>query len=344
MEVLQKERNRRVLSAIIEDYIDTGLPVGSRKITKKYIRDISPATVRNVMADLEETGLLKQPHTSAGRVPTDSAFRFYIDSLIRVRRLTIQEKEQIKGKYATSGCGPEDVLKETSKLIAFLSRHIGIVLAPKIMSTTFKHIEFIKLHTDRLLVIFATRSGIVQNKMIIDEDDLSQDDLNRIARYLNDILADLTLEEVRLRVMEEMKNEKIFYDRLLAKALKLTNKALIDGHEDILYVDGRTNILDQPEFADVEKMKGLLKTIEDKNILVKLLDKAMHASGIQIYIGAESEFAEIENCSVIASSYKKEGATLGVIGVIGPTRMDYGSVIPIVDYTAKVVGQLLEGR
>ena len=337
-----KERDRKILEAIIKDYIETGMPVGSRRVTKKYDLNVSPATVRNVMADLEEMHLLEQPHTSAGRVPTDEGYRFYVDSLLEVRELSRVVKDEIRKKYSLANLGLDEIMQETTRVLSFLSKYTGIISTPRIQDATFRHLEFLKLRKGTILVILVTESGFVQNKIIEDEDDLSPDDLMKLSNYINDVLKNLSIQEAKERILAEMKKEKAQYDRLMSKALALSHEALEDQEEGTVIIDSQIHILDHLEFKDVDKMKAVFKAFEEKNIIIRLLDKTIGGEGIQIFIGAETEDSEIQDCTIIASPYQKEGITLGALGVIGPTRMSYNTVIPIVDYTAKVVTRIIE--
>jgi len=338
------ERSTNILHAIINEYILTGEPVGSRTISKKYNLSLSPASIRNAMADLEEMGLLSQPHTSAGRIPTDEGLRYYVDCILKVRELTKQEKETIKSRYRPLNLEITDVMKETSLVLSKISRYTGIVLAPKFNNRIFKHIEFIKLNENQILIVFVSKAGFIDNKVVEIEENLSQDELYKFTRYLNEILTDLTLSEVREKIIDEMKKESNMYDRLLSRALKISQKVFGNYREDDIYIGGKCNIFEFPEFCDVEKMKTILRTFEEKNILIKLLDKAMETDGIQIFIGTESQSQEMKGCSIVISPYTWKDYALGTLGVIGPTRMNYCDVVPIVNYTAKMVSKIMDTR
>lgn len=335
------ERDRRVLQAVIMDYIQTAQPVGSRIVSKKYKIGLSPATIRNVMADLEEMGFLTQPHTSAGRVPTDRAFRFSVDSILEMRKLTRLEKDRIENSLQEENPDLGEIMKRASSLLSLLSRQTGVVLAPRFASNIFKHIEFIRMRDRKILVIIVSQTGQVQNKVIESDEEMSQDELNRFSNYLNEFMSGLSLTQAKRKIMEEMKKEKVLFDKLMYRALQLSQKALEDEEEGNLYIEGKTNIIQSPEFADLEKMRVLLLAFEEKTKIVKLLDKALLAHGIQIFIGAENEFHEMVNCSLVAAPYTRENFTLGTLGVIGPTRMDYSKIIPVVDYTAQILGKIL---
>ena len=336
------DRSEKILWAIMNEYIETGQPVGSRRITKKYDLHISPATVRNVMADLEEMELIEQPHTSAGRIPTDKGYRFYVDSLIKVRNLGKAERERIKRKFSISEPGVGGAVKETSRILSFLSQHTGVVLAPRLMTTTFRHIEFMNLGSNRILVILVTQSGIVQNKIILDECEFSQDQLKGMSNYLNTLLTGVSLGQVKEIILEEMSKEKVRYDTLLSKALALGREIMGEGVMDEVYIEGQSKVFGAPGFNDIEKMKAMFEAFEEKSVLIRLLDKATDADGIQIYIGTEIEIPEVKDCSLVASTYSKGSSLVGALGVIGPMRMDYSKIIPIVDYTAKLLNKIIE--
>jgi len=339
-EILSK-RNKQILISLINEYILTAEPVGSRRIAKKYNINVSSATIRNVMSDLEEMGLLHQPHTSAGRVPTERALRFYVNNILKVKSLNPAEKKRIRMRYKFSDLEASDIIKQTSEVLSTLSRHMSIVSAPKLIGTILKHIEFIKISKNRILVIFVSQSGFVQNRIIEEGEDVSQDELDKYTNYLNEILEGLSLEEVKAKIEEEMKKERIIYDQLLSKALQLSKKALGEETETELYIEGQVNLLEFPEFAEVEKMKTFLHTLEEKSLLLRLLDKTMEADGVQIFIGSETELIDIKECSIISSSYRHGKNVIGALGIIGPTRMDYLKLIPIVEYSAQLVTEFL---
>jgi heat-inducible transcriptional repressor len=340
MNDILSERSRQILEAVIDDYIRTAEPVGSRTVTRRHGLALSPATVRNVMSDLEEMGFLSSPHTSAGRVPTDKAFRFYVDSLLQIRAITEIQQEEIRRQYQVPGRDVGEILKETSRILSSISNYIGIVVAPRFAANVFRQIEFVKLCGKRILVILVSESGIVQNRVIEADEDLSSEDMVRMTNYLNDLLHGLTISEVKARIVREMEDEKVRYDKLLTRALKLSEVTLEESAADV-FIEGQVNILEQPEFADVERMKEIFHTFEEKSQLINLLDCCMKADRVNIFIGSENFLSRMNQMSVITASYASGPNTLGVLGVIGPTRMGYDRVIPIVDYTARMLSELL---
>lgn len=338
------ERSRRILEAIVEDYITSAEPIGSRTVTRRHQLALSPATVRNVMADLEEMGFLVSPHTSAGRIPTEKGYRFYVDSILQVGPIQEAERQRLESLSGLQGVRIEDRLRKAGKILSSISNYTGIVMAPRFDSTVFRHIEFIRLSRGKLLVVFVSHSGLVQNKIVETDKDLPQRDLERINNYLNQSLKDLSIQEVKKRIVGEMAHEKALYDRLLCDAMELSREALKGELEEEVFIEGTMNILNQPEFADVEQMRRLFRTFEQKGMLVELLDKTQQAEGVQIFIGSSSGLRDLEGCSLITSTYSNRRGTLGTLGVIGPSRMRYSMVIPIVDYTAQLLGQVLDSE
>lgn len=343
MKEVLTNRYKEIFTSVIQEYILTAEPVSSRKLAKKYNYRLSPATIRNIMADLEEIGILYQPHTSAGRIPTEKGFRFYVDTILETRELSLQKKEAIKEKYQKASKEFSNLLQATSRILSEFSHGTGLVMAPKFIDTIFCRIEFVLLRRGQILAIFVSQSGLVQNKVVeIDDKSISQDDLEKYSRYLNELLSGLTLREVRLKILEEIKKEQNMYHELLSRALTLGQSALGQNSEVEVYVEGQTNLLDYPEFAETEKMKALFRAFEEKSILLYILDKAMGNEGLQIFIGSESELQAMEACSFILSSYSRHSNVLGALGVVGPTRMNYLNIIPIVDYIAQLLSDYLD--
>ena len=342
MGFLISERMRLVLKNIIEDYILTAEPVGSRTISRTSTLHLSPATIRNVMADLEELGFISQPHPSAGRVPTERGFRFYVDFMMDVTALTNQEQQVIRSRYSGHQIEGRDLFQETCRILSSSSHYLGVVWAPRINSVVLQHIEFVKLKRYLVLAILVNTAGLVQNRMIEVEEDFSQSELDHLSDYMNDLLAGLTLYQAREKILEQMRLEKNTYDRLLEQALKLGERALSPIDDADIFIEGRTNILNEPEFCNISRMTDLFRAFEEKATLVKLLDKLIEPKGVQIAIGSESQVQEMEGCSLVTATYGCAGNVWGALGVIGPRRMNYSRVIPLVDYTAKLLSEVLE--
>ena len=335
------ERAKRVFEVLIEDYIATAEPVGSRTIAQKSNLHLSPATIRNILAELEEVGLLSQPHTSAGRVPTESGFRFYVDNVLDVHDLNDRERQEIKTKYTQHPVEPVDLFRETSKILSLSSHYLGVVWAPRMSAIVLQHLEFVKLKRHAVLAILVTTTGLVHNRVIDVEEDLSQSELDDLSNYINTFVTGLTLHQIREKLVEQMRMVKIHYDRMLDQALKLGERALCSLTDTDVFIEGRTNILGEPEFGNAETMVDLFRVFEEKATMVKLLDKCLEPRGVQISIGSESQVQEIEPCSLVTSTYSYKGFVIGALGVIGPRRMKYSRVIPLVDYTARLLTEIL---
>jgi heat-inducible transcriptional repressor len=336
------ERMRQILQMVIEDYILTAEPVGSRTISRKSNLALSPATIRNIMSDLEDLGLLFQPYTSAGRVPTEKGFRFYVDSILNVHELSDKEQQEIRSKYTSYQVEGPDLFRETSRILSLSSHCLGIVWAPRMSSIILQHTEFVKLRRHLVLAILVSTTGLVYNRIIEVEEDFYQSELDHLSDYLNSFLTGLTLSQVREKLLEQMRVEKGAYDCLLEQALKLGEKAFASIDETDVFIEGRTNILQEPEFSNISKMSDLFRAFEEKATMVKLLDKFTDPKGVQIAIGSESKIQEMETCSLVTSTYGCEGTVWGALGVIGPRRMNYSRIIPLVDYSAKLLTEILE--
>lgn len=338
------KRDQQVLEAVVSDYIQTGEPVGSRIIAKRYGLKVSSATIRNVMADLEEMGLLQQPHTSAGRVPTERGLRFYLDTLLQFKALEDRERALIRRAFQDTGADIKELLRQTSRILSRFCRQAGVVLWPKLAMTRLKHIEFVRLRPQQIMVILISKSGLVYHHLLFPENDFSQGELDKFGRYLNELLQDLPLGDVKQRILEKMRDEKVLFDQLYSRALEMAQSVVQStlGNDEV-YIEGQTNLLNNPEFAHVERMRQLLEAFEDKSRIIRLLDMTIRtSSGVQIILGPESQLEDLKQISLISSPYHRGDTQLGVLGVIGPLRMDYSRIIPVVEFTASLLSELLE--
>jgi heat-inducible transcriptional repressor len=344
MEILD-ERTRKVLYAVVKSYIHVPEPVGSRAVTKKYAFGVSPATIRNIMADLVEMGFLMQPHTSAGRVPTDRGYRFYVDSLVaewdfRYKADILQEVyKRLEALRDNIG----GLLNEATRTLSLLSHYLGIAMSPQLDMTTLQRIELIKFKSDKIAVIIVTDEGLIKNNVISLDTDISQRDLNRITSYLNAEFAGLTLDEIRIKIFREMVRDKSKCDRLIVKAMKICREAFSFPYSDF-FVSGLSEVLDLPDFADLKKIRELSRAIEDKHTIIKLLNEVIESDGVQILIGSENSMDDMKKLSVIVSPCRDDDRPIGLVGIIGPTRMDYEKAIYIVDATAKYITKILAER
>ncbi len=336
------EREREVLRAVVREYISSGDPVGSSHLARKAEFDVSAATMRNVLSDLEELGFIEKPHTSAGRVPTEKGYRFYVDTLVRMKDPAPKERELIEQNLAGATATLEERFQEASKMLHFISRHAGVVVTPRPAASVFHRIEFVRLREDRVLAILVGQNGEVQNKLLLVEIPFTADELLRASNYLSELLKAAPIEELHGRLSRELAQERAQYDALEAKALKLGMAATDLGVKERLLIEGAGSFLDAPEFADVERMKAVFRALEEKNKLLRLLDGVQQAREMKIFIGAESEFSSAGDVSVIASPYGTREKVLGTVGVIGPTRMNYQRVIPLVNFTAQVLSRELD--
>ncbi|MEZ4404080.1 MAG: heat-inducible transcriptional repressor HrcA [Kofleriaceae bacterium] len=338
-------RARKILQAVVAEYLHSGDAVGSRTVTRRHEIGLSPATVRNVMADLEELGLLEQRHTSAGRVPTEQGLRFFIQSLLKVRRLSPKEKDDIRARV--TGASP-DVVHNASKLLSELTQHAAIIAAPDPQVARMSHIEFVPIRAGKLLAVLVGTDGRVENRVITASEPIDGGRLDRIHNYLSSLLAGLTLDEARAKVERELGDAKHAYDGEVAAALRLgrTTLAAESPRPADVVVSGQANLVG-PHSADpgyLDRMRHLLRTLEDKEVLLSLLDRTRTAEGIQVFLGAETAHAALVDSSVVAVSYGPEEHPLGAIAVIGPMRMNYGKVMSVVDFTADLLSQLLKDQ
>ncbi len=337
------ERNKRVLQAVIDSYIASGAPIGSTVLVKKYDFGVSSATLRNIMAELEELGYLTHPHTSAGRIPTDLGYRYYIDSLISIEKDADDFGDQLRQAPPLHGEDLHELMEEASRFLASLSQCAGVVVAPSEPEAKYKHIEFVRLHGSRVLIIFVTATGIVQNKLIDLDEGIRQQDLNQFSAYLVDELERWTLTEIRQRLIEKMREEKLVFAQLMDETCRASQE-VHDRENEMVYIGGASKMLENPEFATVDKMRSLFKAFEDKYKLLRLLDRSVAAEGIKVFIGSENTFFEMQGCSMVVSTYRASQNVVGTLGVIGPTRMQYKQVIQVVDYTSKMLSKLLAER
>jgi heat-inducible transcriptional repressor len=340
-------RARKILAAITQEYLATGEAVGSRRVTRRYGVDLSPASVRNVMSDLEELGLIRQPHTSAGRVPTELGLRFFVDSLLKVRQLSQKERDELGAHYSFSSGEVDTALREAGKVLSDLSSHTVVVLAPSPELDVLSHVEFIRLPGQGLLAVLVSKNGRVINKIIPDDGSISGDELERIHNYLNDRLDGKTLSEIRALLAEELNSERLRYDALATRALTLQAQALPQERTD-LFVEGQANLLshlfDDNQTPDPERLKALFRTLEDRRVLLQLLEQTESASGIRVFIGGETTIPELADYTVVTTPYTSGDLAVGVLGVIGPTRMNYSRVISLVDFTAQLLSSVISKR
>lgn len=338
------ERSKSILLAIIDKYIETAEPVGSRTIAKSHPEHLSSATIRNAMSDLEDNGFLSQPYTSAGRIPTDKGYRFYVDHLTRPQNFLMEAESLAETRPLEFPPGNQDlqsVLEKACDNLSKGSRQTGLVMLPGFSTTCFKHIEFTKLASQAALAVFFSEHGILQNKILPLDVDLTQDQLTSISNYLNKEFSGKPIKWIRKELLSRLRLEKEHYNQLAQKAHDLSSALFEDANNELL-VQGALNLLDQPEFnADIGKIKTLLKTLEEKTKLIHLLDLCLNHEGMTILIGEENLQEEMDNCSLIAQNYQLGTEKVGTLAVFGSKRMDYKKIISIVNHTARMVSKLI---
>jgi heat-inducible transcriptional repressor len=345
------ERSKQIFRQIVDAYVESGEPVGSRTIARRPDQHLSPATIRNVMADLEDAGLLYAPHTSAGRVPTDLGLRLYVDGLLETGNLSAEDRAQIEGQCAGAGRHAEELLGEASSALSGLSRFAGLVLAPK-AERPFRQVQFVSLGPGRALVVMVADNGMVENRVIDLPLGVDISALTEASNYLTSRLAGRSLAEAAELVQGEIAARRSELDGLTEKVVQAgiaTMAGGTDREDGVLIVRGQAHLLDDiTNLADLERIRALFQLLETRRTLLRLIELIQNAQGVQIFIGAENQLFGMSGCSMVVAPYSTggEGTTpgarvVGAIGVIGPSRMNYARIIPMVDYTARVVSRLL---
>ena len=337
------ERPREVFRHLVDAFLTSGEPVGSRTLSQRLPIALSPASIRNVMADLEAMGLLYAPHTSAGRVPTEKGLRLFVDGLLEIGQLAPDERVQIEARINGTGRGLEDVLTQATTMLSGLSRCAGLLVAAK-QDTVLKHVEFVAVAPGKALVIIVGEDGQVENRLIDTPMGLPVSALSEASNYLSARLRGRTLEDARAEIMAELDTERAELDVLTAKIVAEGLATLApDGDEKVLIVRGTSHLLDSVDAQiDLERVRTLFDDIERKADLIRLMELAKQGDGVRIFIGSENRLFSLSGSSIVAAPYANaQGKVVGVIGVLGPTRLNYGRIIPMVDHTAKVIGRLL---
>ena len=335
------ERALILLKTLVEHYIAEGQPVGSRALSRYSGLDLSPASIRNVMADLEEMGFITSPHTSAGRVPTARGYRFFVDTLLTIKPLDRVEITQLEEQLHPQNT--QMLVASASQLLSELTHFAGVVMTPR-RSGGFRHLEFLRLSDTGILLILVTPEGDVQNRILLTEKHYSPSELVEAANFLNQHYAGLNFDEIRQRIRAELKQHTEDMTKLMTAALDAGSQAASESADEVVISGGR-NLLDSQDLSsNIVSLRKLLELFERKTGLLQLLDVSSRAQGVQIFIGGESGVAPLDECSVVTAPYQVDGQVVGTVGVIGPTRMAYERVIPIVDITAKLLSSMLTQR
>jgi len=355
-EELLDQRSRAVLAAVIKEHLVTGEAVGSLVLADQFANSShwSSATIRNVLSELEEAGLVEQPHTSAGRVPTDQGYRYYVDNILEEARLSRADLRAIDkiftGSGSDSAVSSDRIMEKMSHALSELTANVGIVVSPSLAENRLSHIEFVQLADKRILVVLVTVSNTVHNKIIRLDENITQDELEQTARYLNSEFAGKSLLAIRAEILELMREEKALYDRLLRNAILLCDVSL-EGEEAAggdIYVDGASNFLNKPDFVDVDRMRELFRTFEEKSRLIKILnecvsrDQAALRGDVHVVIGREHPTSSLQNCALITAPYRfGSNEHLGTVGVVGPMRIEYSRIMAMVNYMARLIERRL---
>jgi heat-inducible transcriptional repressor len=333
-------RQHVLLIAVIQDFVATAEPVGSRHIVSRYSLGVRAATVRSMMAQLEADNFLYQPHTSAGRVPTAKAFRYYVDYLMPKRQVGRNDRVQIEYCYSERVRDLSEIMRETSRLLALLTGQAAVVLTPRFEAIELERVNFIRVREAQAMAVLIARGGGVQTRVLDTGRDYAQEELERMARYLNECLEGRTLEQARAWIETALKEDRVRYDQFVQAALTLGDAVVSRTVPAEVYVEGSAKALQQPEFSDPGKLRELLGALEDKTALLDLLERTLEAGSIEVSIGDEHD-PRLSDLSVVAAAYSKGTMPLGSLGVVGPVRMDYERVIGLVDYTAKALSRVL---
>jgi heat-inducible transcriptional repressor len=338
------ERALHFLKLLVERYIEQGHPIGSRALARDAGLELSPATIRNVMSDLEEMGLVASPHTSAGRVPTVSGYRMFLDCLITLKPLEDNEVAGIQAGLDRAE-EPARLIHATSELLSRITSMAGVVRLPRRQRASFRQIEFLQLSGSRVLAILVTNEEEVHNRIIHTKRVYTASELEQAANYLNSKFSGRGLGAVRAELVQEMRDARTRMDQIMERALEMAGQMVAgSGPEDDYMIAGQANLMNFDDLASMDRLRSLFQAFTEKQQILHLLDRCMEAEGVQIFIGGESEYQVLDGCSVVTAPYKLDDQVVGVLGVIGPTRMAYERVIPIVDVTARLLGAALKQR
>ncbi len=344
MSVVLDERRRRILFAVVTEYIASAKPVSSRAIAKRYGVNLSPATIRNVLADLEDENFLRQPHTSAGRVPTDRGFRCFVDAMAVAADISEAHREVLVSRLRQIEPGA-DVVRETGRLLSNLTGTATIVTRPGVSEAVLEQLRFVKLTGGRTLAVLVMRSGTVENRVVMTGPEVDELALERVNNYLDEAVAGRTLGGLRDLLAHRVATERNQVELLRRQAQQMVEATVTDRDErPHVFIQGQGALFGRPEFGDAEKIRSYLGAFEEKKRLLELLEQTLAASGVQVFIGSETALTDVQDISVISSSYRRDGSSVGSLGIVGPTRIDYAQLVPLVGFTANLLSDLLDGR
>ena len=335
-------RARKILYAAITEYIASGEPVGSRRLARRYGLNLSPATIRNVLSDLEDGGYLAQPHTSAGRVPTDRGFRVFVDALVQMREVSADNRNAIIARMSELKGRTDDLMRESGKLLSSLTGAASVIVSPRPQDEQLAQLRFLPLRPMEVLAVLVTTSGAIQNRVVKLDRDVASDELARFHNYLEALVGNRNLAQIRDALARQLKDERGRYVSLNREVTDLVDRTLEQEEwEPQVVIEGQGRLFDRPEFSNAEKIRAFLRTLDDQELLLTLLDETLAAGGVHVRIGAEANLQEVQDVSVISANYQHDEGAVGTVGVIGPARIDYGKVVPLVEFTARVMGETL---
>ena len=334
------------LKVLIQKYISDGSPIGSRTLLEDSGLDLSPATIRHVMSDLEDHGLIRAPHTSSGRIPTARGYRMFVDTLVRYQKPDTDYIDEIQSELRTDNYDTGQLIDKVSNTLSRITSLAGIVKVPKGDNVSLKRIEFLPLSENRILTILVLNNDEVQNRILDTKEKHSASELQKVSNFINENYANQSLDSIRMKLVSDMDETRLSMNKEMQDIISTASKAMevADENEDEFIVAGERNLMDFAELSNVEKLKQLFDAFSSKRMMIDLLDRSISADGVQIFIGSESGFSMLDDCSVVAAPYKLSKNQVGVLGVIGPKRMAYDRVVPIVDLTAKMLGSIIEDR
>lgn len=335
-------RRNKIMGIVVDSYVSTAMPVGSMAVSKKFRERISPATIRNIMAELEETGYITHPHTSAGRVPTDKGYRYYVDSLMEEKCLTRDERDFIEGVLSQDFDELGDIIKRAARLISNLTQQASVVSFPRAKRRTFKRIELIPATHTKIYALLFTAQGIVKHSIFELRESCDESELMKISRFLNDELSGLQLNEIGDYLLRKVLGENDAFHHLFKEATDILNMShILEEEVERIFLDGAHHIIEQPEFRDTGKVKPLFKALEEEEEILNIMDRDLNEERVRVHIGSENPYEDIRECSLVISNYKIGDQNIGGIGVIGPTRMNYSKSVPVVEYVSDIFSRLL---
>ncbi len=339
-----KNRAHYLLKVLIQKYISDGSPIGSRTLLEDSGLDLSPATIRHVMSDLEDHGLIRAPHTSSGRIPTARGYRMFVDTLVRYQKPDTDYIDEIQSDLRTDNYDTGQLIDKVSNTLSRITSLAGIVKVPKGENVSLKRIEFLPLSENRILTILVLNNDEVQNRILDTKEKHSASELQKVSNFINENYVNQSLDSIRMKLVNDMDETRLSMNKEMQDIISTASKAMEVADEDEFIVAGERNLMDFAEYSNVEKLKQLFDAFSRKRMMIDLLDRSISADGVQIFIGSESGFSMLDDCSVIAAPYKMSKNQIGVLGVVGPKRMAYDRVVPIVDLTAKMLGSIIEDR